>query len=153
MHIQIPLINSLFLILIENSYRSIIQGHPSDLFLNIKHYLDAGMTDNLFEVHLLLRFRKYDEALEYHRQSLVLVPQNAATLSSIGYVYILTGRSAEAVDYFHKALGLRRDDTFSTTMLGNAVEQLMNEMTPCDGGLYYSTVFNRVPLVLEISAK
>ena len=111
------------------------------------------MTDNLFEVHLLLRFRKYDEALEYHRQSLVLVPQNAATLSSIGYVYILTGRSAEAVDYFHKALGLRRDDTFSTTMLGNAVEQLMNEMTPCDGGLYYSTVFNRVPMVLEISAK
>ena len=78
-------------------------------------------------------FRKYDDALEYHRQSLVLCPQNPATLSAIGYVYLLTGRSAEAVDYFHKALGLRRDDTFSTTMLGNAIEQLMSEMSPCDG--------------------
>jgi len=32
-----------------------------------------------------------------------------------------------------QALGLRRDDTFSTTMLNNTIEQLVNEMEPCAG--------------------
>ncbi|GFS22685.1 cell division cycle protein 16 [Elysia marginata] len=40
---------------------------------------------------------------------------------------------AEAVNYFHKALGLRKDDTFSTTMLTNSMEALMSEMSACDG--------------------
>jgi len=34
-----------------------------------------------------------------------------------------------------QALGLRRDDTFSTTMLNNTVEQLVSEMAPCPGTL------------------
>lgn len=46
------------------------------------------------------------------------------------YVYALTGHGTKAVDYFHKALGLRREDTFSTTMLGYVMEQMLNEMTP-----------------------
>lgn len=29
-----------------------------------------------------------------------------------------------------QALGLRRDDAFSTTMLGNVIEALMNEVPP-----------------------
>jgi len=32
-----------------------------------------------------------------------------------------------------QALGLRQDDTFSTTMLNNTIEQLVNEMQPCTG--------------------
>jgi len=35
--------------------------------------------------------------------------------------------------WWWQALGLRRDDTFSTTMLNNAIEQLVNEMEPCSG--------------------
>ena len=66
----------------------------------------------------------------FHRQALILCPQNASTYSALGYVYALTGRCMEAVDHFHKALGIRRDDTFTTTMLGYATEQLMAESTP-----------------------
>lgn len=32
-----------------------------------------------------------------------------------------------------QALGIRRDDTFSTTMLNNVIEALMIEMSPYDG--------------------
>ncbi len=39
----------------------------------------------------------------------------------------------EAVESFHKALGIRRDDTFSTTMLNNVIEQLMVEEPPFQG--------------------
>lgn len=47
-----------------------------------------------------------------------------------------------AIDYFHKALGLRRDDTFSTTMLTNSIGQLMNEMSPCDGAEETNSIFD-----------
>lgn len=45
--------------------------------------------------------RKYDQALEYHRQALVLIPQNASTYSAIGYVHSLKGDFESAIDYFH----------------------------------------------------
>lgn len=78
--------------------------------------------------HVCRKLKKYKEALNYHRQSLVLCPQNPSTLSAMGYAYALNGDYAEAVDCFHKALGLRRDDTFSTTMLNSTIEQLIHEM-------------------------
>ncbi|RUS71238.1 hypothetical protein EGW08_021003 [Elysia chlorotica] len=83
--------------------------------------------------HVARRQHRYQEALDYHKQALVLVPQSASTYSSIGFVYALMGNHAEAVNYFHKALGLRKDDTFSTTMLTNSMEALMAEVSPCDG--------------------
>ena len=46
--------------------------------------------------------RKYEDALDYHRQALVLHPQNPSTLSAMGYVHMLMGSCEHAVDYFHK---------------------------------------------------
>lgn len=45
--------------------------------------------------------RKYDQALEYHRQALVLIPQHASTYAAIGYVHSLMGDFESAIDYFH----------------------------------------------------
>ncbi|XP_013780860.1 cell division cycle protein 16 homolog isoform X1 [Limulus polyphemus] len=83
--------------------------------------------------HVCRKLRKYEEALEFHQQALVLSPQNPASFAAIGYVHSLTCHWTQAVEYFHKALGLQRDDTFSTTMLKNVIEHLMNEMVPCEG--------------------
>ena len=47
-------------------------------------------------------YRKYEEALEFHRQALVLCPQNSSTFSAMGYVYSLMGNFSTAIDYFHK---------------------------------------------------
>ncbi|KAG0412409.1 hypothetical protein HPB47_010452, partial [Ixodes persulcatus] len=80
--------------------------------------------------HTCRKLRKYNKALEYHQQALVLSPKNASTLSAIGFVHSLMCHWSEAVDYFHKALGLQRDDTFSTTMLSQVIEHLMNELPP-----------------------
>lgn len=104
--------------------------------------------------------RKYNQALEYHRQALVLIPQHASTYSSIGYVHSLMGDFESAIDYFHtvksihhthsdiwpvytmkysdflysqilvsllQALGLKRDDTFSVTMLGHCIEMYIGD--------------------------
>uniref|UniRef100_A0A8C5MZF8 Cell division cycle 16 n=1 Tax=Leptobrachium leishanense TaxID=445787 RepID=A0A8C5MZF8_9ANUR len=77
--------------------------------------------------HVLRKLKKYEDALEYHRQALVLIPQNASTYSSIGYIHSLMGNFESAIDYFHTALGLRRDDTFSVTMLGHCIEMYIGD--------------------------
>uniref|UniRef100_A0AAR2KR21 Cell division cycle 16 homolog (S. cerevisiae) n=1 Tax=Pygocentrus nattereri TaxID=42514 RepID=A0AAR2KR21_PYGNA len=77
--------------------------------------------------HVCRKLKKYEQALEYHRQALVLVPQHASTYSAIGYVHSLMGDFESAIDYFHTALGLKRDDTFSVTMLGNCIEMYIGD--------------------------
>lgn len=42
---------------------------------------------------------------------------NTSTLTCIGFVQSLSKNYADAVDTFHKALGQKREDTFSSTML------------------------------------
>ncbi|XP_052104974.1 cell division cycle protein 16 homolog [Mytilus californianus] len=82
--------------------------------------------------HTCRKLKKYEESLEYHRRAQIISPQCPSTFSAIGYCYVLMGNNMMAVDYFHKALGIRRDDTFSTTMLTNVMEALMSEMAPND---------------------
>ncbi|XP_023724063.1 cell division cycle protein 16 homolog isoform X2 [Cryptotermes secundus] len=83
--------------------------------------------------HTYRKLQKYEDALEYHRQALVLSPSNPSTYSAIGFIHAIIGNTDEAVDAFHKALGLRRDDTFSTTMLSYVIEQLAEETPPFQG--------------------
>uniref|UniRef100_A0A1Y1K8G6 Uncharacterized protein n=1 Tax=Photinus pyralis TaxID=7054 RepID=A0A1Y1K8G6_PHOPY len=80
--------------------------------------------------HTCRKLKKYSDALEYHHQALVLCPQSASTYSAIAYVHSLMNNIEDAVHWFHKALGLRRDDTFSTTMLNYVIEQLSMEQPP-----------------------
>ena len=61
------------------------------------------------------------------------MPMSASTFSSIGYVYALKGDLIEAVEAFHKALGIRRDDTFSTTMLNRVMEHMLHDDAPFSG--------------------
>ncbi|XP_029486720.1 cell division cycle protein 16 homolog isoform X2 [Oncorhynchus nerka] len=77
--------------------------------------------------HVCRKLKKYVQALEYHRQALVLIPQHASTYSAIGYVHSLMGDFESAIDYFHTALGLKRDDTFSVTMLGHCIEMYIGD--------------------------
>ena len=49
------------------------------------------------------------------------------------YNYDYSGDLASAVESFHKALGIRREDTFSTNMLTSVIEQLMDSVAPFPG--------------------
>ncbi|KAL0605435.1 LOW QUALITY PROTEIN: Cell division cycle protein 16-like protein [Plecturocebus cupreus] len=69
----------------------------------------------------------YVKALDYHRQALVLIPQNAYTYSAIRYIHSLLGNFENAVDCFHIALGLRQDDMFFVTMLGHCIEMYIGD--------------------------
>ena len=43
--------------------------------------------------HVARRQHRYEEALDYHKQALVLVPQSASTYSAIGEFFIKISRS------------------------------------------------------------
>jgi len=58
-----------------------------------------------------------------------VVPDKGPLNGCVCVIYFFT------ILYAWQALGLRRDDTFSTTMLNNSVEQLVSEMDPCPGCL------------------
>uniref|UniRef100_W5M4B4 Cell division cycle 16 homolog (S. cerevisiae) n=1 Tax=Lepisosteus oculatus TaxID=7918 RepID=W5M4B4_LEPOC len=77
--------------------------------------------------HVCRKLKKYDQALEYHRQALVLIPQHASTYAAIGYVHSLMGDFESAIDYFHTALAVKRDDAFSVTMLGHCIEMYIGD--------------------------
>ncbi|XP_029667158.1 cell division cycle protein 16 homolog [Formica exsecta] len=102
-----------------------IQGDVRNVILPSKW---EALLNNLG--HTCRKMKKYVEALEYHQQALVLDPLNPSTYSSIGFIHALMGNIQEAVDAFHRALGLRRDDTFTATMLGYVMEQLIDEAPP-----------------------
>lgn len=59
------------------------------------------LISDVFMYHNVCFYRKYDQALEYHRQALVLIPQHASTYAAIGYVHSLMGDFESAIDYFH----------------------------------------------------
>uniref|UniRef100_A0A1B0CC40 Uncharacterized protein n=2 Tax=Lutzomyia longipalpis TaxID=7200 RepID=A0A1B0CC40_LUTLO len=91
--------------------------------------------------HCCRKNKKYTEALEFHRQALVLRPQNAATYTAIGLVQAIMGNLIEAVEAFHKSLALRRNEIFTTTILKYVIEELMEESLVSDAYADASTTF------------
>lgn len=69
-------------------------------------------------------------------------PQNASTLSCIGFIHALQGNLSDAVEVFHKALGLRRDDSFSISMLSYTMDYLMESLPPYIGRKQINLIFN-----------
>lgn len=112
----------------EQQFKEAIKKIQGDLRAVILPSKWEALLNNLG--HTCRKLKKYDEALDYHQQALVLNPLNPSTYSAIGFVHALRGTTQEAVDAFHRALGLRRDDTFTTTMLGYVMEQLIDEVPP-----------------------
>ena len=83
--------------------------------------------------HTCRKLGKHQESLEYHQQALVLAPMTYSTYAAIGYALAHLGDLVESVESFHRALSLKRDDTFSKSMLNYIIEQLMGDTPPFDG--------------------
>ncbi|KAI7685467.1 Cell division cycle protein 16 -like protein [Sarcoptes scabiei] len=81
------------------------------------------LLNNLGHVHRKLG--NYDEAIFYYDCALNVIPHNHSTLDSLGLVYSLKGEHQMAYDCFQKALALKRDDAFASTMLNLVFEQLL----------------------------
>lgn len=77
--------------------------------------------------HCCRKNKKYDDALRYHEQSLILKPQWAPTYTAMGLVYAIKGDLRRAIDYLHRSLALKRDDIVTTNLLTNCIEELADD--------------------------
>lgn len=75
--------------------------------------------------HCYRKNKKYDRALECHKNALRLKPINSATFTAIGFVHAIKGELHSAMDYLHRALALRREDIMASALLKSCVEDLM----------------------------
>lgn len=80
--------------------------------------------------HVSRKLKKFDQAVDFHQKALLVSPKKASTYSALAYVYALTFKYQLAIEFFEKALALKRDDTFSTTMLNTVLEAFLGEGPP-----------------------
>ncbi|KAJ7299336.1 hypothetical protein O6H91_Y249500 [Diphasiastrum complanatum] len=67
--------------------------------------------------HTLRKLKLYTEAITMYEKALALSPRGASTCAALGFTYHLQGNTGIAIEYYHKALGLKPDDTFTAEML------------------------------------
>ena len=77
----------------------------------------------------------FDAAIEWYERALSLAPRAASTYTALGFTHQLKGNfqshMSEAIECYHKALGLRPDDTFAQEMLTLAlIDQCAVTMPP-----------------------
>ena len=76
--------------------------------------------------HVLRKQLRFREALDCYGAALGIAPSSPGTYVAIGYTNHLAGNLEEAIENYHKALGLRPEDSFAADMLAVAVEEECN---------------------------
>jgi anaphase-promoting complex subunit 6 len=82
--------------------------------------------------HVCRKLGKYDEAQQSHVAALRLNPSNPSTHSFLGLVYSLAGQSMKAVEEYHKALEITKEDTLTMQLLNKELE-LLADVDPLQG--------------------
>jgi len=73
--------------------------------------------------HALRKQGLYEEAVQWYEKALALCPHAASTYAALGFTYHLGGDLPLAIEFYHKALGLRPEDTFAGEMLSTALAE------------------------------
>jgi anaphase-promoting complex subunit 6 len=71
--------------------------------------------------HAYRKLGDYDSAVMYYEQCLSICPAKASTYTALGFTRHLQGDYDQAIDCYHKALGLDSEDLFATQMLQKAL--------------------------------
>ncbi|KAL9643884.1 hypothetical protein ABK040_013295 [Willaertia magna] len=78
------------------------------------------------------KLKQYDRAISLYEKCLSYQPKSAAIHSALGFTYHLQQYLAsnnlhKAIEYYHKALALQPDHSFTSTMLSKALIQISNQ--------------------------
>lgn len=76
--------------------------------------------------HALLKCGRPAAALEAFHQAERLEPSGSKALAGVAFALQLQGKPDEAIDYYHRALTLDRNDVFSAEMLNFAITEALD---------------------------
>eukprot|EP00808_Paulinella_micropora_P009539 g24322.t1 len=74
--------------------------------------------------HCFRKLHRYDKAIAQYKEALVLVPKEASLYAAIGFTLHLKGQLDKCIEYYHKALSLNPQDSFTSDMLSRALEEM-----------------------------
>lgn len=72
----------------------------------------------------LLKLGLYTDSIEMYRKALALSPRTPSIHAGLGFTHHCMGKLPEAIEWYHKALGLRAEDSFCAQMLKKALEEM-----------------------------
>jgi len=78
--------------------------------------------------HCYRKLKQYDKAIKYYTLASSILPNNPSALVALGFSQHVSGNLAEAIDYYHQALGMQPDDTLASQLLETALREQMHEM-------------------------
>lgn len=67
---------------------------------------------------------------QYYEMAIGLCPRRASSFAALAFAHHLQGSLDLAIEYYHRALGLKPDDSFSSEMLFKALEDVLHTGTP-----------------------
>ncbi|CAK9012602.1 unnamed protein product [Durusdinium trenchii] len=76
--------------------------------------------------HALLKCGQPAAALEAFRHAMRLEPSSAKAAAGVAFALQLQGKLDEAINYYHRALNLDRNDVFSAEMLNYAITEALD---------------------------
>jgi anaphase-promoting complex subunit 6 len=97
--------------------------------------------------HSYRKCRQFDLALTCFRRCVALCPKASSAYSAIAFTQHLRGDVDEAISHYHRALGIKPDDPFSTDMLHRALHDQLTSVSASrifdvDGGPTHSQQSN-----------
>lgn len=84
---------------------------------------DAWETTIVNLAHTLRKLKAYAEAISMYERALALYPRGASTYAALGFTHHIQGNTGLAIQYYHKALGIKPDDSFTIEMLTSALTE------------------------------
>jgi anaphase-promoting complex subunit 6 len=82
----------------------------------------AWMSIDVNLAHVYRRMEEYSKSLYYFENVLRLSPNDSNILSAIGLVNLQTGKILRAIENFHDALSINKDDTIASDFLERALQ-------------------------------
>jgi anaphase-promoting complex subunit 6 len=89
--------------------------------LGLAHRKEEAFYNNLG--HAYLKLEMYDNALSAFQEAQRVHPKGVLTLVGVAFTLQLLSRLDDAIEYYHRALAINRDDAFAQEMLNCAVEE------------------------------
>eukprot|EP00164_Ancoracysta_twista_P022723 GFYU01042048.1.p1 GENE.GFYU01042048.1~~GFYU01042048.1.p1 ORF type:complete len:126 (+),score=38.97 GFYU01042048.1:41-379(+) len=76
--------------------------------------------------HAARKLRRFEEAVTCYQKAQGLVPNNPDTYSAMGFTYHLQDEYDLAIEYYHKALGMKAEDALTSKLLHQALDEALS---------------------------
>jgi len=112
---------------LQGNYEEAAQAFEKGMELSqaqrAEHHVWHSAEASVFNLgHCYRKMLRFHEAVEMYTRALRQAPNKASTYTALAFTHHLMGNFDNAINFYHKALGIFPDDTLTTEMLERALK-------------------------------